>query len=152
MIILLFGQPASGKTTLGDALAKQITDINDKVVRIDGDRWRDVTRNKDYSREGRLRNLKGAFDMAIYLEGEGHIPILSFVTPYQELRDHLLNNARELFQVHLVYSGGRGRDDKFAPDFERPERSTLTVDTSEMDIDQSLEAIWEYLKDYFLNH
>ena len=77
MIVLLFGQPASGKTTLADKF-----EYNNQI-RIDGDRWRDITQNKDYSKEGRLKNLKGAFDMALYLEKEGFLPILSVVTPYE---------------------------------------------------------------------
>ena len=150
MIVLLFGQPASGKTTLGDALAKQLESMKQKVVRIDGDKWRDVTNNKDYSKEGRMRNLKGAFDMALYLDREGFTVVLSFVTPYRELRDHLTNGASETMHVYLTYDGGRGRDEKFAPDFEAPDRSTLTINTSNTDLEQSLEQIWEYLKDYYI--
>ena len=147
MIILLFGQPASGKTTLSEQLAKQ---ISEKVIKIDGDKWRDITKNKDYSKEGRLRNLKGAFDMALYLEKEGYTIVLSFVTPYQELRDYLREQAADFFQVYLTYSGGRGRDEKFAPDFEVPD-NVLTLNTSEKTIDECLAEIWEYLKDYYLN-
>ena len=87
MIILLYGQPASGKTTLSNELMR-IYD-NQDAIQIDGDKWRDVTKNKDYSKEGRNRNLKGAFDMALYLEKDDYVPILSFVTPYTELRNYL---------------------------------------------------------------
>ena len=71
------------------------------AIQIDGDKWRDITKNKDYSREGRNRNLKGAFDMAIYLEREGYIPILSFVTPYEEYRKYLAENSNKLIEIYL---------------------------------------------------
>ena len=151
MIVLLFGQPASGKTTLAGFLAQNLElEGHSKVIRIDGDKWRDVTKNKDYSKEGRLKNLKGAFDMALYLEKEGYTLILSFVTPYEELRTYLKDNANSFFQVYLTYPGGRGRDDKFASDFEHP-NDVLTINTAEKNIEDCLTDIWEYLKDYYIN-
>ena len=115
MIILFYGQPASGKTTLANRLT---VEFPYNPVLIDGDRWRDVTKNKDYSKEGRLRNLKGAFDMALYLEKEGYTPVLSFVCPYEELRYYLKENAREPYIVYLKYNEDRGRNKNFANDFD----------------------------------
>lgn len=143
MILLFFGQPASGKTTLADILANNM--IDRRLIRIDGDKWRDITKNKDYSKEGRLRNLKGAFDMALYLEKEGYTVVLSFVTPYQELRDYLKNNAEKFSQIYLEYPGGRGRDERFAPDFEVPTDDCLSLKTSELSIDECLDKISNYL-------
>jgi adenylylsulfate kinase-like enzyme len=145
MIVLFFGQPASGKTTLADILAKSWQSPKHLTIRIDGDKWREITKNKDYSKEGRVRNLKGAFDMALYLEKEGFNVVLSFVTPYQELRDHLKNNAEQYFQVFLEYSGGRGRDEKFAPDFEAPTDECLVLNTQEQSIEDCMQKISDYL-------
>jgi adenylylsulfate kinase-like enzyme len=139
MIILLFGQPASGKTTLADKF-----EYNNQI-RIDGDRWREITQNKDYSKEGRLRNLKGAFDMALYLEKEGFLPILSFVTPYEELRQYLSEKSEEFVQIYLTYNTDRGRNSYFATEFENPSVSYLHLDTSELSIDDCLTKIKEYV-------
>ena len=49
MIIVLFGQPHSGKTTLAKQFPSSRT--------IDGDELRELFANKDYSKEGRIRNL-----------------------------------------------------------------------------------------------
>ena len=140
MIILLYGQPASGKTTLANKLKENIQ----KPIMIDGDRWRDITKNKDYSKEGRLRNLKGAFDMALYLEKEGFTPIISFVTPYQELRNYLYENANKLYQIYLKYSEDRGRNMNFANDFEEGQ-CDLMLDTSENNIDECISKIKEII-------
>lgn len=139
MIVLLFGQPASGKTTLADKF-----EYNNQI-RIDGDRWRDITQNKDYSKEGRLKNLKGAFDMALYLEKEGFLPILSFVTPYEELRQYLSEKSEEFVQIYLTYNTDRGRNSYFATEFENPSGSYLHLDTSELNIDDCLTKIKEYV-------
>jgi adenylylsulfate kinase len=156
MIVLFLGQPASGKTTLANAYTKYITkDLFSKgeiyqgdamkFVKIDGDRWRDITQNKDYSKEGRLRNLKGAFDMALYLEKEGYTPILSFVTPYEELRQHLQNNAQKFVQIYLEYNEDRGRNKNFANDFELPSGKYLLLNTSLESIDECVAKVNEYV-------
>ena len=166
MIILFFGQPASGKTTLANALKKKISDIFSHLVvkskwdlplsfkkfsshsiMIDGDRWRDITKNKDYSKEGRLRNLKGAFYMALYLEKEGYIPILSFVTPYDELRQYLKDNASNFVEIYLEYNEDRGRNKNFAQDFEVPTIDCLKLNTTKEDIEICLTKTINYIKE-----
>jgi adenylylsulfate kinase-like enzyme len=140
MILLLFGQPASGKTTLAELL-----NLMSKSISIDGDKWRDITENKDYSKEGRIRNLKGAFDMALYLEREGLFPILSFVTPYEELRKYLNDKSEQLVQIYLTYSGDRGRNNFFAKEFDEPCGEYLHLNTSEISINDCLTKIKEYV-------
>jgi len=140
MIILLFGQPASGKTTLAELI-----DTEPHQILIDGDKWREVTQNKDYTKEGRLKNLKGAFDMALYLEREGFMPILSFVTPYEELRQYLNEKSLALVQIYLTYNTDRGRNSYFATEFEKPSGSYLHLDTSELSIDDCLTKIKDYV-------
>jgi adenylylsulfate kinase-like enzyme len=146
MIILLYGQPASGKTTLSNELMR----IYDKenAIQIDGDKWRDVTKNKDYSKEGRNRNLKGAFDMAIYLERAGYMPILSFVTPYEEYRKYLAENSNKLIEIYLFYNEDvdRGRNMNFAKDFEAPKRNFLSLNTSLFSVEQCVNEIINYVK------
>jgi adenylylsulfate kinase-like enzyme len=144
MIILFYGQPASGKTTLADYFYKRNYDIS--LIRIDGDKWRDVTKNKDYSKEGRVRNLKGAFDMATYLENDDYTPILSFVTPYNELRDYLKSSSKNLVEIYLTYEEDRGRNDNFAKDFEQPDnRDCLLLNTSKLSLEQCYHAILNHI-------
>jgi len=153
MILLFFGQPASGKTTLADKyMGRLLYDLmlkNDaafkKSFRIDGDKWRDITKNKDYSKEGRYANLKGAFDMALYLEREGFTPILSFVTPYEELRRYLYDNCKSLALIYLTYDEDRGRNSNFAKDFEEPIMNCLKIDTSKENIEDCLNKISIYV-------
>lgn len=139
--ILIFGQPASGKTTLADGIVNELKKNNDNsFVRIDGDKWRQVTNNTNYSRDGRVINLKGAFDMAIYLYNDGYIPILSFVTPYEELRKYLREKI-DLIEVYLEYTEDRGRNNFFAKDFEPPTNDCLIINTSELTLEESIKKI-----------
>lgn len=152
MIILFYGQPASGKTTLAEELYKRLQSFikfteyfhEYKFVRIDGDKWRDVTNNKDYSKEGRKNNLKGAFNMAKYLEKEGFIPILSFVTPYEELRKYLRQNSKQVVEIYLEYQGDRGRNDKFASDFEIPCGFDIKINTTHRTISDCVDEVIDF--------
>ena len=162
MIILLFGQPASGKTTLANEFTEayykaridtniwkeifsSMTSMHKAFVLIDGDRWRDITKNKNYTKEGRIENLKQAFNMALYLEKEGYTPFLSFVTPYEELRQYLRDSSINLAEIYLTYNGDRGRNDFFAKEFETPSGEYLHLDTSELSISDCITKISKYV-------
>lgn len=152
MIILFYGQPAAGKTTLADELYKRLKSFikfteyfhEYNFIRIDGDKWRDVTNNKDYSKEGRNINLKGAFHMALYLEKEEFIPILSFVTPYEEIRKYLKENSTQLVEIYLEYEGDRGRNERFAKDFEVSDSYNLKINTTYRSISDCVDEVIEY--------
>jgi adenylylsulfate kinase len=149
MIILFYGQPASGKTTLADQFYENaLLEKPVFFIKIDGDKWREITKNKDYSKEGRINNLKGAFNMALYLEDLGFTPVLSFVTPYRELRRYLRENAKGLVEIYLKYSGDRGRNMNFATDFEVPvdDEYSLCFDTSVKSINECTNEIIEFVK------
>ena len=149
MIILFYGQPASGKTTLADQFYENaLLEKPVFFIKIDGDKWREITKNKDYSKEGRINNLKGAFNMALYLEDLGFTPVLSFVTPYRELRRYLRENAKGLVEIYLKYSGDRGRNMNFATDFEEPldGEYSLCFDTSVKSVNECTNEIIEFVK------
>ena len=153
MIVLFFGQPASGKTTIADLFCEKIQREEDyfyDFIRIDGDKWRHITKNVDYSKEGRLKNIKGAFDMALYLERENFIPVLSFVTPYEDLRSYLKQNSANCLLIHLQYSEDRGKSMNFAIDFEESIEYDLKINTSELSIDDCVnEVIKKFKQNYF---
>jgi adenylylsulfate kinase-like enzyme len=138
MIVLLFGQPASGKTTL----AKKFEDW----FHIDGDEWRKITGNQDYSDEGRKRNIKSAFDLALHIEKMNIKVVLSFVTPFEELRQYLYDNAKDCSLIYLSYSEDRGRSGYFAKSFDEPSSNCLKLDTSKWSVDESFEQIMKFIR------
>lgn len=133
MIIVLFGQPHSGKSTLADKL-----DFHN----IDGDRLRELFSNKDYSREGRIKNLNRASDIAHYLNSVEDSVVLSLVYPYKEARDYLRSLTNDVLWVYLTYSGERGRENFHVKDFEAPDKEdVLSLDTSKLSIEECVNAI-----------
>jgi GTPase SAR1 family protein len=138
MIIVLFGQPHSGKSTIANEILKQ----NTTYVNIDGDKLRELFVNKDYSREGRIKNLNRASDIAVFMNSIGDDVILSLVYPYKEARDYLNILCDDVCWVYLTYSGERGRENFHVKDFEEPtEEKVLNIDTSLVSLDLCKEMI-----------
>ena len=143
MIIVLFGQPHSGKSTIANEIIKQTSTF----VNIDGDKLRELFANKDYSREGRIRNLNRASDIAHYLHSHGDNITLSLVYPYKEARDYLNSLTEDVVWVFLHYTGERGREQFHVKDFELDllEENVLSLNTSELSVDQCVDQINKYV-------
>ena len=142
MIIVLFGQPHSGKTTLAERL--EFENLYD--IHIDGDKLREVFNNKDFSREGRLINLQKASDIAAFLNGMSYDVVMSVVFPYKEARDYLNNLVPNVKWIYLTYTNPRGREDFHVADFEEPElENFMRINTDNQSIEETLEKIEKYV-------
>jgi len=140
MIIVLFGQPHSGKTTLANLI--------DADFYIDGDHLRTMFQNKDYSKQGRINNLNRASDIATYLHYNGNKVVLSLVYPYKEARDYLNSLSDNVKWVYLTYKDVRGRENFHVKDFEIPlVESFLKIDTSKNTIYECVDQIKNYINE-----
>ena len=143
MIIWLTGQPGSGKTTQANALIKLFKEKNPKlkIMNIDGDDLRSISKNQDYSKEGRIRNISTAISIMRFLCNKDYICIISIVAPYKFLRDELKDEFPFL-EVYLHTSEIRGRESYFAEDYEIPtDPKTLSIDTGKLTIKESKNEI-----------
>jgi GTPase SAR1 family protein len=140
MIIVLFGQPHSGKTTLANQIEADYY--------IDGDHLRNMFKNKDYSKQGRINNLNRASDIATYLHYNGNKVVLSLVYPYREAREYLNSLVSGVFWVYLTYEGERGREANHVADFDLPYYDDLNVmiSTSATSEEDSLKLIKEFIQ------
>lgn len=139
MIYVLYGQPASGKTTLGKLLA---TYLQTPFV-IDGDEFRGMFSNENYGKGGREENIKNANAVATYLnkkgeqedwvavyvrENENNIQgrpvrrgtdvVMCLVNPYEHLREDLRNNNENKVVEVFLKSDRDLRKDYHVKDFE----------------------------------
>ncbi len=138
MIVNITGQAGSGKTTLARTLEKR---IQNSFV-IDGDELRDIFKNKDYSEEGRRRNITNAYNIARFLEAKGYTPILALISPYLDLREELKLQS-QVKEIYLTTSQIRGRESFFAQDYVAPTSNFLAVST-----DSSLEECMSKIEEY----
>tara|TARA_B100000029_G_C17153390_1_gene806886 strand:+ start:222 stop:683 length:462 start_codon:yes stop_codon:yes gene_type:complete len=142
MVIWLTGQPGSGKTTLANSLIESLEKDNPKIkiINLDGDDLRNINKNKDYSKEGRIKNISTAISIMRFLANKDYICIVSIVAPYRFLRDELKNEFPFL-EVYLYTTEIRGREDFFAKDYEIPLGDHLAIDTGKLNIEESRDEI-----------
>jgi len=138
MIYLLYGQPGSGKTTLGKLLADKL----DTPFVIDGDEFRKMFNNDDYGKDGREQNIRGANAVATYLNKKsyprGHV-VMCLVNPYLRLRDMLRrDNTGQVVEI-LLSSTRSMKKEYHVEDFEsgKPDH-TLNTDRVEKETWQKL--------------
>lgn len=138
MIINLTGQAGSGKTTIASELKK----IIENSIIVDGDELRDLFKNKDYSEEGRRRNITNAYNIARFLEAKGFTPIIALISPYLDLREELKSQTI-VKEIYLTTTQIRGRENFFAQNYVSPEKDFLEVST-----DNPLESCISKIKNY----
>jgi len=138
MIVWFYGQPGAGKTTLANTLKNYVD-----AVHIDGDDIRTLFDNKDYSKEGRIKNLTLANNIVRFLDSKGFNVIASFVSPYQEIRDQLSDLNIQYFYVQT--SEIRGKENYFVESLEIGENDPIldtTNRTSTQVINEILSLYW----------
>lgn len=139
MIIVLFGQPGAGKTTLAKELQKELP----LAVHLDGDELRAIFKDEDYSKDGRINNLNRASFIAAVMQSKGYDVILSLAYPYKESRDYLRIHGEDVNFIYLHYNSKRDKKQFEIKDFEIPteDEKCLKFDTSFLKIDQCIKLI-----------
>jgi len=133
MILWFTGQPGSGKTTLtnrfvDDKLIGFMKILPVRIVHVDGDDLRDVLDNKDYSEQGRRKNIQFAIDMAKVMDDKGYLVLVSLVSPYRDMREKLKSN-RNIVEFYLHTTDIRGKEDYFVEDYEPPINNFVDINT-----------------------
>ena len=140
MIYWFTGQPGHGKTTLALALKDHLDrKAFTKIRHVDGEDLREVTGNKDYTKRGRVNNIRLAQSMALKYLNEGHTVIVSLVSPFRDLREQfkLETGCRE---IYVFTTEVRGKE-VFSVDYEKPEQDFLLVDTTNVSVEESIKKI-----------
>lgn len=145
------GQPGAGKTTLALLLRdklKSILDYDKKVVILDGDEIRDLFNNKDYSIEGRKKNVEMVQNCCKFLVKNDIVPIVCMVSPFAKQRSEIVKqlNGVEIF-VECIEE--RGREQYHVDYYEEPSYTnnyqSININTSYKSDEQSFELLWKKL-------
>ena len=147
-MIILFGQPGSGKTTLANKIADKFKKINANrnfVEIVDGDKVREAFNDTDYSHGGRLINSRRIAEIGHYLERCKYhqLVIISSVLPYSSSRLTLKKLNSTAYWVYLTYNEDRGKNQYQVSDFEEPNElhHVIRVNTSEYSEDEAIDRI-----------
>jgi adenylylsulfate kinase-like enzyme len=139
MIYVLYGQPGSGKTTLGNLLAA----YHETPFLIDGDEFRSFFKNKNYGFGGRKKNIRAANAVATYLTQVDWLcppVIMTLVNPYKQFRDELKEDNKNQVLEILLKSTRDLRKEYHVEDFEEGDPDCV------MNTDLEVGESWEYLK------
>lgn len=81
--IWLTGLSGSGKTTIGSALSRRLSQLGVGSKLLDGDALREgLNRDLGFSREDRAENVRRIGEVALLFTNAGHVAIVSAISPY----------------------------------------------------------------------
>ena len=146
------GQPGAGKTVLGKKLVEFLgtekRNWRSNVFHIDGDDLRELTINKNYTKEGRIQNIRNAQMIAEYVYKNGCDVVVTLVSPYLEIREEFKKRiGNDLYEFYIHTSKKRERDEFKVDDYEAPTEKFMDVDTTKDNPIQSFTKIIHYLSE-----
>jgi hypothetical protein len=144
MIYWFTGQPGAGKTTLGDWL---IAALQGNAVLIDGDDMREIFDNKDYSKDGRTKNIELAQNIAHFLHKKNMNAVVCLVSPYRDQRESFKQKmGSDLVELYVHTTDVRGRESYHVDYYEEPLENFIDVDTTDKRVFDTSQEIREKLK------
>ncbi|WP_019645212.1 adenylyl-sulfate kinase [Novispirillum itersonii] len=169
-VLWLTGLSGSGKSTLAMTLQRRLFEAGKQVTVLDGDALRTgLSKDLDFTPEGRRENIRRSAEAARLLAESGHIVIVSLISPLAADRDMARQIIGEGFaEVYVSASLDvcEGRDVKglyararageipaftgVSAPYEAPETPDLTVDTGAESPDQSLDRLLTLVSDRYL--
>lgn len=166
-VLWFTGLPASGKSTLSNALECKLYEMGIHTYLLDGDNVRQgLCKDLDFSKEGRRENIRRIAEVAKLFVDAGIVVITAFISPYRADR----KMARSLFApgefievyVKCPLHECERRDPKgfyrkarkgeirnftgITAPYEEPVEPEIVVETDRNSIEQAVNQIIDYLK------
>ncbi|MDH4196942.1 MAG: adenylyl-sulfate kinase [Candidatus Aminicenantes bacterium] len=99
------GLPCSGKSAVADKVADILRGRGLRAERLDGDIVRqDLTRDLGFSKADRDENIRRVTFVAKLLSRNGVAVLLSFISPYREMRDRAREQIGDFVEVYTKCS------------------------------------------------
>lgn len=159
------GLSGAGKTTLAEAVAKDLRARGRRVEILDGDEVRKhLTKGLGFSKEGRDENIRRIGYVAHLLSRNGVMAIVAVISPYRAIRDEVRALIGDFVEVHMsapldvcesrdakgLYRKARageikgftGIDDPYEP----PLKPELAIDTSDLSVAAGTGMIMDHLR------
>lgn len=167
VVIWYTGLSGSGKSTLAHAVEEKLFELGRVSYVLDGDNIRHgLNKNLGFSPEDREENIRRIGEVSKLFADTGVIAMTAFISPYRADRDlarALLPQGRfiEVFvKVPLdvaeerdpkgLYKKARAGEIKeftgISAPYEEPFQAELTIDTSELNLEESRDVVLTYLQ------
>lgn len=125
MIYWITGQSGAGKTTLSNWM---VAELNPTAFTIDGDELRDVFINKDYSVEGRKKNVELAQNIAKFINSKGLDVIVSLISPLREQREQFKTDmGNDIVEIFVKCDDIRS---PYTTTYEEPQQDFILINTN----------------------
>ena len=166
-LIWFTGLSGSGKSTIANALESKLNNLNVSTYTLDGDNIRfGICKDLTFSPNDRRENIRRIAEIANLFIDAGIVTLASFVSPYSKDREHVKNtvgnkNYIEVFvntsldecerrDIKGLYKKARKGEIKnmtgISAPYEMPENADLEIDTVKESVDESVEKIFNFLK------
>ncbi len=172
-VIWLTGLSGAGKSTIAVAAERHLFRKGYQVYVLDGDNIRGgLNANLDFSPEDRAENIRRVGEVAALFADSGFIVLTAFISPYRSDRERARQAAERVtplgfHEVHIrapleiceardpkgLYRRARAGEiadfTGVSAPYEPPARPDLTVDTGDRPVEQSLQALIDYIERKF---
>lgn len=162
------GLPLSGKTTIADAVYKELEKLDIPLERIDSKDIRDIVPDVGFTREDRNRHMHRVGHLIKTLQNNSISTVASFVSPYREsrkaIREMVKNNIVVYVKADIETCKSRDTKGKYEKAlqgeyqnftgvndiYEEPQHAEIVIDTDKLSIKESREMIVEYVKKKYI--
>jgi len=160
------GLPCSGKSAIADIVAEKLKAQGLRAERLDGDVVRqDLTRDLGFSKADRDENIRRVTFVAKLLARNGVAVLVSFISPYREMRDRARQQVRNFVEIYvkcpvevcaqrdvkgMYQKAMRGEIKEFTgvnDPYEEPLHPELVLETDKETLDQSVEKTMAKIKE-----
>ena len=166
--VWLTGLSGSGKSTIAVELEHALLDNNHQAYILDGDNIRHgLNKNLGFSPEDRSENIRRIGEVASLFTDANIITVTAFISPYKADRDEAraLQKDGDFVEVYVkcsieecekrdtkgLYKKARAGEIKeftgISAPYEEPDKAELTIDTTELSVEDSTRAIIGYLEE-----
>ncbi|MGO4886996.1 adenylyl-sulfate kinase [Anaerobacillus sp. MEB173] len=167
-ILWFTGLSGSGKSTLANAVEKRLYEDGLSSYVLDGDNVRHgLNKGLGFSDEDRKENIRRIGEVAKLFVDAGVLTLTAFISPFKEDRDGVRNivESGEFIEVYVKCSleECENRDPKglykkarngeipeftgISSPYEEPENPELIIESDKLTIEQSVDAVINYLKE-----
>jgi len=162
------GLPLSGKTTIADAVYKELEKLDIPLERIDSKDIRDIVPDVGFTREDRNRHMHRVGHLIKTLQNNSISTVASFVSPYREsrraIREMVKNNIVVYVKADIETCKSRDTKGKYAKAlsgeyqnftgvndiYEEPQHAEVVIDTDKLSIDESSKIIVQFIKKKYI--
>jgi adenylyl-sulfate kinase len=160
------GMSGAGKSTISERVYARLKESGARVELLDGDVVRThLSKGLGFSKEDRDTNIRRIGFVCELLSRNGVIAIAAAISPYREIRDEVRSRIANFVEVYVqcpievlaerdvkglykrAIAGEIGSFTGVSDPYEPPANPEVTVDSSRESLDESIDKVWNRLRE-----